>query len=69
MDRPRLNLADILPVWEREIPHPMHQPPLERLTWRDVDILEAPVVENLVRDRRTSAQNAFRARIVSKRST
>ena len=38
MDRSRLNLNYLIPAWERKIAHPMHEPIVESLTWRDEDI-------------------------------
>lgn len=64
MDRARLNLNDLLPLWEREIAHPLHEPPLYSLTRRDVDVLEAPIVEDVGGDRSALAQDIFGASVI-----
>ncbi len=62
--RPRLNLNDFVPLWERELPHPLHEPKFEGLIWRDVDIVDLAVLKDLIGDRTPLAQDFFRASVV-----
>lgn len=64
MERPRLNLNDLVPVWERKLPHALHQPELERVLRRDVDILEPASGEGSVIEPGSLAQDVFSAQVI-----
>jgi hypothetical protein len=42
MDKPRLNLKDFAPLWEREFPDLMHQPELSGLLGSDMNVFGSP---------------------------
>jgi hypothetical protein len=56
MDYPRLNLDDLLPLWEREFAHLMRESVLDREGRRYVDLPETPGGKEIVRERRAFAQ-------------
>jgi hypothetical protein len=61
------NLNDLLPPWEREFPHPMHDPILRGLFGIDMNVLRPPIGEQPVRDASTLAQDVFRACVIRQR--
>ena len=65
--RVSLDLNDILPLWERKLSHPLHQPELDSLVRRDVDLAVPPRRQYLIRDGRILTQDVVRAIIVGQR--
>jgi len=66
MDRTkRSNLDNLIPLWERKLAHPMHEPPLESLIRPDMNFPAPPTGENIFGQASTSAQDFFSALIVS----
>lgn len=68
VERGRLNLNDLVPAWERKLPHPIHQPELDSLLRRDEDVAVATRSEDFIGKRRALAQDIFRAKIIRQRS-
>lgn len=62
-----LDLNDLLPLWERKLAHPLHQPELDGLARRDVDLAVASRREYVVRNGRILTQDIVRAIIVRQR--
>ena len=62
-----LDLHDVLPLWERKLAHPLHQPELDSLARRDMDFTVATRRENIFRNGRVLTQDIVRAIIVSQR--
>ena len=61
------DLNDFRPLWERELPHALHQPPLERLIRREMHVPQTARGENLVGNPRPLAQDVFNALVVRQR--
>ncbi len=67
MDKPRLNLNDLVPLWERELLYSVHKSVLESQPRSDVDIFASPSVQDLVGEAGALTQDAFRSLVVRQR--
>ena len=67
MERPCLNLNDLIPAWERKLLHPVHEPNVEGFLRRDVDIAAASSGEHVIGQSCALAQDIFSAQIVRQR--
>ena len=63
----RLDLHDLLPLWQRKLPHPLHQPELDGLARRDTDLAVSPRAQHLGRDVRPLTQDIVGAIIIRQR--
>ena len=62
-----LDLHDSLPLWERKLAHPLHQPELNSAAGRNVDLAETARREHVVRDGRILTQDIVRTIIIRQR--
>jgi len=62
-----LDLHDVLPLWERKLAHPLHQPELDSLARRDMNLAVTARGEYVVGDGRVLTQDIVGAIIVSQR--
>ena len=58
------DLENLVPLWQREIPHLVNKPVSGGILRRDMDILGAAVRKNSLGDAGTLAQDVFRAQII-----
>ena len=58
------DLENLVPLWNRELPHLVNQPVRDGQVRRDVDVLGASIRKDSVGDVGPLAQDAFRARLV-----
>jgi hypothetical protein len=64
MDRPKLNLNDLLPPWEAELPNVGDEPEFDRILRGDLNIANPPSGQHFVGQRRPVAQDIFGALII-----
>jgi hypothetical protein len=64
---PASDLHDLLPLWERKLPHRLYETEPDRLLRRDVDLAVPPGREHVVRNGGILTQDIVRAIIVSQR--
>lgn len=64
MDRPKLNLNDLLPPWENELPDVGDEPEFDRILRGDLYISEPLGGEHIVRQSRPMAQDVFSALVI-----
>ena len=62
-----LDLHDLLPLWERKLPHPLHQPEIDGLARRDVNLAVSARREYVIRNGRVLTQDIVGAIIVGQR--
>ena len=58
------DLENLVPLWDRELPHRLNKLKTDSLRGGDIDVLCAPVREHCVGDLGPLAQDAFRARVI-----
>ena len=61
------DLHDLLPLWERKLAHSLHQPELDRLPRRNMDLAVSAGREHIIRNGGVLTQDIVRAIIVSQR--
>ena len=59
-----LDLHDVLPLWERKLSHPLHQPELDSLARREMNLAVTARREYVFRDGRVLTQDIVGAIIV-----
>lgn len=64
MERLRLNLNNLNPLWERKLFNPLHEPKLDSLGRSDVDVLNFSRSQNILGDSCSLAQDIFSAQII-----
>ncbi len=67
MQRANLDLKNFVPPWERKIADSVRETEFDRLLRSDVNVLESPGSQNIVRDTRPLAQDVFSALVVRQR--
>lgn len=67
MNRPRLNLNDLIPAWERKFSNAVHDTEFERILRGDVNVPYAPGAQQFIRQGCTFAQDILSALIVRQR--
>lgn len=65
MDRsPRLNLDDFLPLWQRKLAHPLHEPEIDSLARRYMNVALSSGGERGTGDTRALTQDIVSALII-----
>ncbi len=64
MDKPRLNLNDLIPLWERKFSDPVHKPVRESDVWSNVDISRSASIQEIVGKPGSLSQDAFSTLVI-----
>ena len=67
MDKPRLNLNDLVPLWEREFHDRMRKSVLDGDFGNDMNVLKSASIQDLVGQPGTLSQDAFGSFVVRQR--
>lgn len=66
--RGKLNLNDLLPPWESELPNVGDEPEFDRILRGDLNIAHPASGKDVVRQTRPLAQDVFRALVIRQRA-
>ena len=64
MQRAHSDLENLIPLWQRELAHLIHQPKIKGSLRRNVDVLSAAGGQSVIGDSRPLAQDALRSEVV-----